>query len=77
MTFIAIGGAEDKEKDLTVLKRVVAETGKDAPRVCVITTATEYPDDAKQRYIDALAKMRCNPFPMPMWFSFPAATNRV
>ena len=57
MTFIAIGGAEDKQGDMTVLKRVLAETGKDAPRVCVITTATEYPDDAKQRYIDAFAKL--------------------
>lgn len=57
MTFIAIGGAEDKQGDMTVLKRVLAETGKDAPRVCVITTATEYPEDAKQRYMDAFAKL--------------------
>lgn len=57
MTFIAIGGAEDKQGDMTVLKRVLAESGKDAPRICVITTATAYPDDARQRYIDAFAKL--------------------
>lgn len=57
MTFIAIGGAEDKQGDMTVLKRVLAESGKDAPRVCVITTATEYPDDARQRYVEAFAKL--------------------
>lgn len=57
MTFIAIGGAEDKQGDMAVLKRVLAETGKETPRVCVITTATEYPDDARRRYVDAFARL--------------------
>jgi len=57
MTFIAIGGAEDKQGDMTVLKRMLAETGKEMPRVCVITTATQYPDDARQRYLDAFARL--------------------
>jgi len=61
MTFIAIGGAEDKQGDMTVLKRVLAETGKEAPRVCVITTATEYPDDARQRYMAAFARLGIAP----------------
>lgn len=61
MTLIAIGGAEDKQGEMTVLKRVLAESGKAAPRVCVITTATEYPDDAKKRYEDALGKLGVTP----------------
>lgn len=61
MTLIAIGGAEDKQGEMTVLKRVLAESGKAAPRVCVITTATEYPDDAKRRYAEALGKLGIAP----------------
>lgn len=57
MTFIAIGGAEDKQGDMTVHKRVLAESQAAAPRVCVITTATAEPDAAKQRYEDVYRKL--------------------
>ena len=57
MTFIAIGGAEDKQGDMTVHKRVLAESQAAAPRVCVITTATAEPEAAKQRYEDVYRKL--------------------
>lgn len=57
MTLIAIGGAEDKTGDMTVHKRVLAESrGADA-RVCVITSATAEPEAAKQRYQDVYRKL--------------------
>lgn len=53
MTLIAIGGAEDKTGDMTVLKRVITESGLKNPRVLVITTATSYPVEVAQKYADA------------------------
>ncbi|MDE1151028.1 MAG: cyanophycinase [Micavibrio sp.] len=53
MTVIAIGGAEDKTGDCTVLRRVLAEAGAvegQAPRVLVITTATGYPEEVGEKY---------------------------
>ena len=50
---IPIGGSEDKTGDMSVLKRVLAEAPGN--RVHIITTATEYPEDAKKRYEDAFA----------------------
>lgn len=45
---IAIGGSENKQNAMSVLKRVLSEASGE--RVHVITTATSYPDDAKKRY---------------------------
>ena len=50
MTLIAIGGAEDKTGDMTVLRRVLAESGLKNPRVLVVTSATGYPADAAKNY---------------------------
>ena len=50
---IAIGGAEDKCNDMSVLKRVLSEAP--AQRVHVITTATSYPEEAEKKYKDAFA----------------------
>ncbi len=55
MTIIAIGGAEDKTGEMTVLKRVLAEAGVDNPRVHVITSATDFPEEAAKKYKDAFA----------------------
>ncbi len=41
---IAIGGNEDKDNELVVLKRVVQEVGKTEYKVGVITTASEEPE---------------------------------
>lgn len=57
MTLIAIGGAEDKTGDMTVLKRVVAESGIENPRVLVITTATSYPVEVAEKYKTAFAQL--------------------
>jgi len=61
MTIIAIGGAEDKTGDRAVLKRVLAETGKTAPSVLVITTATGYPEEVGDNYRRAFAGLGVTP----------------
>jgi cyanophycinase len=57
MTIIAIGGAEEKAGQMTVLKRVLAEAKGTASRVHVITTATGYPADAEKTYREAFAAL--------------------
>lgn len=57
MTLIAIGGAEDKQNDMTILRRVLAEAKGTASRVCVITTATSEPEATRQRYLNAFAAL--------------------
>ena len=47
---IAIGGNEDKENELIVLKRVVEEVGKANFKVSVITTASEEPKERGEEY---------------------------
>lgn len=61
MTIIAIGGGEDKTGDMTVLKRVLAETGKTAPLVLVITTATGYPEEVGDNYRRAFSSLGVTP----------------
>ncbi len=57
MTLICIGGAEDKEGDLTVLKAVLSKAKGAQSRVCVITTATGYPEETKETYIKVFEKL--------------------
>ncbi|MDH5506139.1 MAG: cyanophycinase [Anaerolineae bacterium] len=47
---IAIGGNEDKENDLIVLKRVIQEIRKTEYKVCVITTASMEPEQRAKDY---------------------------
>jgi len=47
---IPIGGAEDKEDKKDVLKRVIVESGKKHPKVCVITLATNLPKEVAGDY---------------------------
>jgi len=47
---IAIGGNEDRENDLVVLKRVVQEVRKTDYKVGVITTASETPEQRGEDY---------------------------
>lgn len=49
-TLIPIGGREDKENRKEILKRVIEETGKKKPKVCVITVATSIPKEIAQEY---------------------------
>lgn len=57
MTLIAIGGAEDKQGGMAVLRRVLAESGLANPRICVITTASAEPEAAKERYQKAFGAL--------------------
>lgn len=61
MTLIAIGGAEDKDGNMAVLKTVLARSRRKNPRVHVITTATGYPGDARETYRAAFARLGIKP----------------
>lgn len=50
MTLIVIGGAEDKQGEMLVHRRVLAEARGENSRVCVITSATSEPEAARARY---------------------------
>lgn len=54
---VPIGGAEDKEDKKDVLSRVVRETGKKHPNVCLITLATHHPKDAARAYKAAFGSL--------------------
>ncbi len=53
---VAVGGGEDKEQDLLVLRSIVALLKKPL-KVEVITTASEYPEETGNRYIDAFGQI--------------------
>ena len=53
MVLIAIGGAEDRIGERSVLKRVLAEAKGEASHVHVITTATGYPEEVGETYQNA------------------------
>lgn len=57
MTFIAIGGAEDKEGNMTVHKAVLAEARGAESRVVVVTSATAEPEAARERYLAVYSKL--------------------
>jgi len=57
MTLIAIGGAENKTGDMSVLKRVLDEARGQKSRVHVITTATGYPEEVAEKYKNAFAEL--------------------
>lgn len=52
-----IGGGEDKERGMEVLKRFVKETGAKDPVIEVITTATNLPREVGRDYKDAFRSM--------------------
>jgi len=54
---IAIGGNEDKAHELVVLKHVVKEVGKTRYKVCVITTASEAPEQRGKDYHDVFTTL--------------------
>ena len=57
---IAIGGNEDKENDLVVLKRVVQEVGKTDYKVGVITTASETPERRGEDYRQVFTTLKAS-----------------
>jgi cyanophycinase len=52
-TLIPIGGGEDKKDHKYVLQRILNETGKKRPKVCVITLATNLPKEVASDYRNA------------------------
>jgi len=54
---VAIGGNEDKEKDLDVLKQTVLLTNKKEPYIELITTASNMPKETGVSYIAAFEKI--------------------
>lgn len=59
-TLIPIGGGEDKEDKKDVLARVIHETGKKKPKVCLITLATSLPKEVAQDYKNAFKTLNIN-----------------
>ena len=47
---MAIGGGEDKENDCRILKEFVRLAGGDAAKIVVMTTATDSPEEAAEKY---------------------------
>lgn len=47
---IPIGGGEDKEYEKKILCRLIEETGKDDPKICLITVATNEPEEITRDY---------------------------
>jgi cyanophycinase len=52
-TLIPIGGGEDKEDKRDVLARLIIETGKKNPKICLITVATDLPVEVSGEYRSA------------------------
>jgi cyanophycinase len=56
-TLVAIGGNEDKEKDLDVLKQTILLSNKKEPHIELITTASSMPKETGESYIAAFEKI--------------------
>lgn len=54
---VAIGGAEDKESDLEILRRVLALAPEDNREVAVIATASGIPDEIYPIYEDVFSRI--------------------
>lgn len=54
---IIIGGAEDKEGDRDILKRVCGFVNKDSDVILIATIATEYPTEALKMYKKVFTKL--------------------
>jgi cyanophycinase len=52
-----IGGGEDRAYEKKVLKRVIAESGKKQPNICVVTLATEFPKETTAEYKKAFSEL--------------------
>lgn len=53
---VAIGGAEDRSSDLTILRRVVALAPEGSPEVAVIATASGIPEEVLPSYESAFMR---------------------
>jgi len=54
---VAIGGNEDKENDLEILRTTVNLSNKSSPSIALITTASSEPQETSNGYLKAFDKM--------------------
>ncbi len=54
---IIIGGAEDKHGRSRILEEVVRAIGSEDARICIITTATQYPEEVGREYRDVFRRL--------------------
>ena len=54
---VAVGGNEDKENDLEILRSIKSLVKKDMVRIEVITTASELPEETGKKYVKAFKKV--------------------
>ncbi len=54
---VAIGGNEDKENDLDILRATLAVSGKEAPSIALITSASSIPEELAAQYLGAFEKI--------------------
>ncbi|MGA1849011.1 MAG: cyanophycinase [Thermoplasmatota archaeon] len=57
---VAVGGNEDKEHDLFILRSIKSLVKKELVRIEVITTASEIPEEVGQLYVKAFEKIGGN-----------------
>ena len=58
---VAIGGNEDKENDLDILRATLAVSGKDRPSIALITTASSQPEVMAKMYTEVFEKIGTGP----------------
>jgi cyanophycinase len=56
-TLVAIGGNEDKEEDLEILRVTIELTGKENPSIALITSASSQPDAMEEHYRKAFERI--------------------
>jgi cyanophycinase len=56
-TLVPIGGSEDKLNKKAILARLILETGKRNPEICIITVATNVPKEVGDEYKHAFRKL--------------------
>jgi cyanophycinase len=54
---VSIGGGEDKKDKKSILSRLIEETGKKNPSICIITVATNIPKEVGSEYKSAFKKL--------------------
>ena len=57
-TLIAIGGSENTKNCPTIFERIVYESGKALPQICLITVASEMPQQTEFDYMATLNKLQ-------------------
>lgn len=55
---VPVGGGEDKQQSKDVLCRIIAETGKADPAICLITLATDLPEEVAAAYKSAFDDLK-------------------